>query len=392
MGSPLYISVVLPLALSTPYTYAVPEELKRLMVRGLQVLVPLGERLQAGIVWQVGVNGLGSRTVRKVQAILDPTPVVLEGQLQLWEWMAEYYCCTLGDMVRATLPAGLRYDRDAYVCACYPELPPLPSMPFLAKEMLGRVQLAKELKLELLLPVKGDRDHMKALKYLMDLGLVVLEERIRRKSAPRAKIYYQVPRNYLEKGGLKEVVQSIKHIGQRRTFAYAFSRSLEMGGAAVASISRAELLAQGQATPGILSALEKKGLLLRTSTDSAFYTTDNEELGPLTQLSEPQQQALEQLQASMRTHGVTLLHGVTGSGKTEIYIHLIAKTLAQGKQVLYLLPEIALTEQIIGRLSAVFGARVGVYHSRLSDSERTSLYNALRVGGGQSSLTPEPHG
>ena len=108
MGSPLYISVVLPLALSTPYTYAVPEELKRLMVRGLQVLVPLGERLQAGIVWQVGVNGLGSRTVRKVQAILDPTPVVLEGQLQLWEWMAEYYCCTLGDMVRATLPAGLR--------------------------------------------------------------------------------------------------------------------------------------------------------------------------------------------------------------------------------------------------------------------------------------------
>lgn len=391
MGTPLYISVVLPLALSTPYTYAVPEELKGQMVRGLQVLVPLGERLQAGIVWQVGVNGLDSRTVRKVQAILDPTPVVLEGQLQLWEWMAEYYCCTLGDMVRATLPAGLRFDRDAYVCACYPELPPLPSMPFLAKEMLGRVQLAKELKLELLLPVKGDRDYMKALKHLMDLGLVALEERIRRKSTPRAKIYYQVPRRCLERGGLKEVVQNIKHKGQHRAFAYAFSRIVEMGGATMASISRGELLTQGQATPGILSALEKKGLLIRTSFDSAFYTTDNEEIGLLTKLSAPQQQALEQLQASMRTHGVTLLHGVTGSGKTEIYIHLIAKTLAQGKQVLYLLPEIALTEQIIGRLRAVFGSRVGVYHSRLSDSERTSLYNALRGKGVQGSLSPEPH-
>ena len=143
-------------------------------------------------------------------------------------------------------------------------------MPFLAKEMLGRVQLAKELKLELLLPVKGDRDYMKALKHLMDLGLVALEERIRRKSTPRAKIYYQVPRRCLERGGLKEVLQNVKHKGQHRAFAYAFSRIVEMGGATMASISRGELLTQGQATPGILSALEKKGLLIRTSFDSAF--------------------------------------------------------------------------------------------------------------------------
>ncbi len=302
-----YVDVIIPVPLDGTFTYTIDADKAVRCGAGMRVLVPFGNsKTYAGIVVRVHDEApdLPPEKVKAVLAVMDEAPVVLPLQLRLWQWIADYYMATLGDVYGAALPAGLKADSQY------------------RPKMETCVTLGKQF-------ASAEGQHV-ALEML-------------RRSARQLEVYQ------------------------------AYLRLTEGGAGGV--LTREALLNEAHATTAVFASLVKRGI----------FTTFDREVGRLnvsaephleraTQLSAAQGDAYNQILVEWMKHPVTLLHGVTSSGKTEVYIHLIMKTLAEGRQVLYLLPEIALTVQITQRLQRIFGNRLGIYHSRYSDAERVEIW------------------
>ena len=319
MNQSLY-DIILPLAIADVYTYNIPSEGCRLLDAslsdarqasygtaapiGCRVLVPLGKKSVIGIIYRRHEGELAPNIkVRDIIQVIDEQPIVTAKQLQLWEWLAEYYMCTMGEVMAAALPSEIIDDNYTAATTQYIQLSPA----YLAKE--AQEQLLKELQ--------------------------------------RAKKQEQLVRDFLR---LAQHYQ----------------------------VERRVLLEQSGVSGAILRTLIDKGVFLEELRPvSRLHQYTGETQKPHT-LDQQQSRALAAIQQAWEKTAVTLLHGVTSSGKTEVYIHLIDQTLKQGKQVLYLVPEIALTTQLTDRLRAVFGEQLVVYHSRFSNAERVEIYNQVK--------------
>ena len=330
------LNVILPLAIRETYTYALPDSMPMPAV-GARVLVPLGKKVITGIVLREHTEPIAEGiALREIIEVLDVTEsVVSEQQLQLWQWMADYYMCTLGEVLAAALPAGILDDNYKARTTTF-------------------VRLHEGID-----PQQALRDLARAPKQQRVLEVF---ERVAGCSSP-------VSTN-----------QSMVRPGDRTSLGASLGSSIGDALRFSPSCEKRLLIEQSGESTAIVRALVERGIFDEYEENTTRLQPFTGNIEPAHPLTAPQQKAKDEIDRyfGYKTPSV-LLHGVTSSGKTEVYIHLIQEQLQRGKQVLYLVPEIALTTQLTTRLQAVFGSRLLVYHSRFSDAERVEIYHAVRT-------------
>ena len=368
-----YADVIVPVPLPRTFTYAVPKDVG--LSAGFRVLVPLGRRkIYTGVVVRVHNEAPDRYSAKEVIEVLDSAPLIGENQLSFWAWMAEYYACSLGEVMTAALPAGLKLEsqtRVKWIAEGAIDADQLTDDQFLVAQALEQQD---ELSLGEISDVIGKVTVHPLIKSMIDLGVIEVVERVEEKFKSKKEILWRLAFLPENDDLLEQAFQSVAQGPKQRTALFQMlddARALHPGRTA------AEWQKLHGVNRAVLTVLRDKGIaesyeheLSRLS----FSSEGKEEAKPPNQ---DQERVLDDLRKGMQERRVQLLHGVTGSGKTEIYIHLIEEALERGEQALYLLPEIALTTQIIQRLKKYFGDRIGVFHSHYSQNERAEVWQAV---------------
>ena len=375
-GQGVYVGVLLPLAVDKPYTYQVPEDLIPKVAFGLRVEVQFGKsRHYSGLIVETDLPPPATGKGKPLLNILDAEPLITAHQYRLWQWMARYYCCTLGEVMSASLPSHLKLSSETIILAgprMEEALPELSDDAYLLAEALS---IRNEITLE---EVKQILDRKKVYPLLLDLlhqGIIVFQEALQERFKPKTVTAVRpgVKLSGDRSDTLRDLFTQLQRSPKQLKALIAFLE-LERQGRAV---RKAELLAKAEVGDAVLKGLEEKGIL-------ETYTLVVSRLeGPALEdeaswsLSAGQQQALRSLREQFERTSTVLLQGITGSGKTLLYAELIKETHAAGQQVLYLLPEIALTTQLIHRLEKLTGLQVLTYHSRLNQHERVEIWRSV---------------
>lgn len=380
-----YADVILPLPLGGVFTYSLTSGMEQDIAVGERVVVPFGKKkIYTGLVVRIHTEKpTGSYEIKNIITCMDKKPIVLPAQLTLWEWIADYYLCSIGDVFKAALPSGMKLESES----CIKRNKEFEDITTLTEDELRIWQLLeqdKEHRIKELEKNYNGRNLWRILQQMMTKKAVVLKESLQYKYKPRTEKWVKLSdtmqaSTLFFKIRLKEMNRAEKQDKLFRTFMEMQKQSNAREG-----VRKAELLKTAGATEAILRTMVRKNIFhiveketTRLNGKANLSTTETAPLSPA------QQEALHNIQQSFLKKRVCLLHGVTASGKTEIYIHLIQKYINEGKQVLYLLPEIALTTQITDRLQRVFGNKMGIYHSKFPDAERVEIW--------QKQLSKEPY-
>lgn len=347
---------------------------------GCRVLVHFGKkRYYTAIVSHVHEHFGVERDypIKEIYALLDVSPVLRRPQLRLWEWIASYYLCKLGDVYKAALPSGLKLESEtsvAYNATFESDMPLRPAEQsvldaFGAKPQLTLSELEKKTGLRNIVPVVTS---------LLTRGAVAVSEELKKGYTPKMQSFVRLTEACHYEAALQEAFDKLKRAPKQETLLICY---LELSHALNPQLSKEvpakELLEHSGCASSVLDGLLKRGVLERYEKEIGRLQTPVCRVQPLCSLTETQEQAYNEIHDAFKTKDVCLLHGVTSSGKTEIYTHLINDALKAGKQVLFLLPEIAITTQITGRLARLFGDKMLVYHSGFSDNERVEVWNKL---------------
>jgi primosomal protein N' (replication factor Y) len=374
-----YADVILPLPLENTYTYRIPPDMEKAVVPGCRVLVHFGKkRYYTAIVSHVHEQTPDKAYPTKdVYALLDVCPVLRRPQLRLWEWIASYYLCKLGDVYKAALPSGLKLESETVV-ACHAafeaDMPLRPAEQsvldaFGAKPKLTLAELEKKTGLRNIVPVVSS---------LLTRGAVEVSEELKKGYTPKMQPFVRLAEACRDEARLQEAFEGLKRAPKQETLLICYLElSRALNPQLSKEISMKELLEHSGCAPSALDGLLKRGVLERYEKEVGRLQPPVCRVQPLSPLTEAQTQACNGIYDAFKTKDVCLLHGVTSSGKTEIYAHLANDVLRGGRQVLFLLPEIALTTQITGRLAKRFGDKLLVYHSGFSDNERVEVWNKL---------------
>jgi primosomal protein N' (replication factor Y) len=374
-----FAQVIIPLAVEGTFTYAIPASPGGDIAPGSRVLVPFGKkRIYSAVVQSLEPSPPAGFTPKEILEVLDEKPCVLPQQLQLWDWISSYYMCQPGEVLRAALPSGLRPESESRVriSAGYVDDGTMDSHERLLFEVIrdeGEVTM-RNLEMTGISPKP-----LKVLKQLVEKGAVEINEFVRVLARRKTVTYIRLPGSLAGEGDIHGALDRLERAPRQKEVMERFLRLAGTGSGSEFTMVARNLILETTRDAGALSALVKKGLLEEVKREELPKdgSRETESLRSPFGLSGEQSRALESVRSQFREHQTVLLQGVTASGKTELYVHLIREQLEGGKQVLYLLPEIALTTQIIERVRQVFGERVGVYHSRYSDSERVYVYRNL---------------
>lgn len=377
----MYAEIILPLPLQSTFTYSVPEELKDLLQTGTRVLVQFGrKKYYTGIVSHLH-NDQPDYEVKEIAAVMDRKPVVRYPQLKLWRWIAEYYLCSEGDVMKAALPTGLKPESETFVTLNddfeIPEGFTISDHQAVIMSLLqhkGRMRISdiqNELKI---------RNVTKLIGSLIEAEILTVAEQVVERYRARKETFVTLG---AERGDQTRLHEFFDMVGrsqrqERLLVAYLDKSGWLHPANALRDVTKAELIELPEISPSIFKAMQDKGIFkIEKRTVNRFNPeseTHEPELAPLTDI---QRQAHGAILEQFRENKPVLLHGITGSGKTEIYTHLIAGALRDGNQALYLVPEISLTTQLTDRLRKVFGDRLLVYHSKFSDNERVDIWKRL---------------
>ncbi len=335
--------------------------------------VPFGKsKIYTAIVYEKHLEEPTAYEAKEIYQILDETPIVTAIQLKQWEWIASYYMCSLGDVLRAALPKAFLLESETLVLknATFEEEATLTDEEYLIWEALEHQSKLKIQDIGKILDRKGV---ISIVNSLLSKEAIEVKEEIYEQYKPKFVKYVQLHKNYQTEESLHSLLDDLSRAPKQREIMLSFFQ-LKHGSQEPVLVQ--DLIKKSHTTSGIVQALVKKEVfeLLQVREDRVSFDTD---IRPIHDLNEPQLKALAQIKAVFEQKEVCLLHGVTSSGKTEIYSHLISQTLEQGKQVLYLLPEIALTTHIINRLQQFYGDKISVFHSRYSVDERVEVWNNL---------------
>lgn len=376
-----FAQVILPLPLYSSFTYAVPEVMKREITIGSRVLVQFGrKKFYTGLVESFSNTPPGNFEIKEIMAVLDESPIIRYPQLNLWEWIAEYYLCSKGDVYKAAVPTGLKPESETWISLNTDYEQPEGTR-FTEREALVVQLLDSEKKLKL-----GDiQDRLKLknsnalLNRMLDKGIIEISENIVNRYRPKTKTCVRLLADRNNPESLHPLFETVKRakMQEKALIAYLDLSKWLAPGKELQEVERDTLLEKSGVSPAVLNALREKGILEFFKVSINRFNTLPKGETDIATLSTLQRQALDQIIQSWKEKNVTLFRGVTGSGKTEIYTHLIKRCLDDGNQVLYLVPEISLTTQLTDRLRAVFGERLLVYHSRFSDSDRVDLWKKL---------------
>ncbi len=371
-----FVDIILPLALPKILTYTIPDELTDKIKVGIRVVVPVGKKkLYSGIVFKIHDQAPQTFETKDILQVIDSKPLVNETQLKFWEWMADYYMCSLGEVMVAALPSGLKLESET--CICKNELADY-SISENEEIVLNNLDFEKKITIQQLLSRLDIPNPLGIIKSLLEKQLISVSENIESIYKPRTESYISLHPKYKSEENINKLFDDLKQAKvQERTLLAFLSLAPPNSAIHSFSVSKRNLLEKSQATSTVLSTMIQKEIFVECYKEISRLERYDDLRVEGADLSLVQQDAYSKVEGYFGDHQVVLLHGVTSSGKTEIYIHLIKEQLEKGNQVLYLLPEIALTAQIINRLRKVFGNRVGIYHSKFSDAHRVEVHNRL---------------
>lgn len=374
-----YADIILPVPLLKLFTYEIPGNLKELVSVGMRVVVPFGKKRQlSGVVFEIHQNKPEHYDTKPILSVLDDKPLVTMEQLRLWQWISTYYQCSLGEVYKAALPSGLKLESETrffynpeFVESETLSEKELMVLDFFAREKEGTInEVNKVTELKNSLPI---------VKNLIEQQALMVDEHLTEKYKPKVDNFISLHPQRRTENALKQIFDQLEKAPKQLQVFMQFIQ--KNGGVAKcmsgSNVLRKDLLNEVENGTAALSELIKKEILIQES-----QKVDRLDFSPITgadkkPLSAEQTIAYLDIKKGFETGKPVLFHGVTSSGKTEIYIHLIDETLKAGKQALYLLPEIALTTQITNRLKVHFGNRLGIYHSKFNDAERVEVWNDL---------------
>ncbi|MBR7176232.1 MAG: primosomal protein N' [Bacteroidales bacterium] len=373
----LFAEILLPLPIPGTFTYRVPFELNQKAKLGQRAIVQFGKtKIMSGLIISLTTEVPDYNSVKYLIDILDDDPIVNEKQLQLWSWISSYYLCYPGEVMQAALPSALKLSSESKIVLSDDfevDSMTLSDNEFLIVEAL---QIQPQLTITEVSKIIGYKKVMPLIKTMIEKKIVVMQEELQQKYKAKYERYVRLSNTYRDEDKMHELMDKLsKRAYKQLELLMAF---LVLGGSADNDVLVADLLKKADATSNALSALTDKGVF-ETYQKRVSRLKEYKALTDVSSivLTEKQQEAYDAIHQGFNEEKPVLLHGVTASGKTEIYIKLIQEALDEGRQVLYLLPEIALTEQIINRLKKYFGDRVGVYHSRYDNNERVEIWQQV---------------
>ena len=372
----MFADIILPLNLPQLLTYGVPHEMQELLHVGMRVEVALGKNKQySGIVERLHNEKPEAYMVKPIKGIIDEEPVVNEKQLQFWRWIGHYYMATPGEVMQAALPAHLKLmgetrlewvgdDSVVYEWS---------DNAFLATEALI---MRKELTISELRGIVSARHFAAVLNELLEKEVIQINEALETAYRPRREKVVTLSKEYKEEKAMMALFDQLSRAPKQLELLMAYTElSMKFG-----VVKQADLLDRTKASATQVKALTDKGIFVveEKNVDRLMYTST--QVAKEIVFTPAQQTAYDTLDKGLQEKNVAVLHGVTGSGKTLLYIHKIKEALAAGKQAILLLPEIGLTTQLVNRLHAYFGDILGVYHSHFSNNERVEIWEKVRKG------------
>jgi primosomal protein N' (replication factor Y) (superfamily II helicase) len=380
----LFADVILPLALPRLYTYRIPYELNNAIKVGARVIVQFGKKkILTAIVSKIHTDAPSIYTAKYIIELLDEEPLLNTFQLQLYQWMAEYYMCSLGEVMNAALPSGLKLTSESKI-QLNPDFNREDLLFSEKEELIINVLKSKDsLTYDEVAVILGQKSINLIIKSLLAKEKIILYEEVKEKYIPKKIKKIRLANQFESKAKLQELFNLLEKKPKQTEVVLKYLKQVPV-------FTNAELNQNGLdkssfvkilESPSALDTLVKNRIFEEFNIQiSRFGEEDMTKVIGEVHLTNAQQEAKQQTLELFKTKEVVLLHGITGSGKTEVFIELIKNAMEGGSQVLYLLPEIALTTQIVARLQKVFGDKMGVYHSKFSDNERVDVWKGIMSG------------
>lgn len=372
-----FVDILLPLPLERLFTYCITEEEAEFLTPGMRVAVPFGKsKIYTGVVYRIHEEAPQAYEAKDIYQILDDAPLVCTRQLQFWEWIATYYMCSLGEVLRAAFPSVFLLESETVILPNpnFTDVEALSSEAYLLYEAL---QVKSQIEVALAIKILSKKNVFPVLKSMIALEAIRLKEEIYEQYQPKMVNYVRLSAAWQAPEKLQELLDFLSRSEKQRALVLGYftlkAQKQEN------PITKKELLKSANISSAVCKGLENKGVLevYQQQKDRVSFGDASLEI-PI--LSTEQDQAYKEIRDSFTSKDVCLFHGVTGSGKTEIYVHLIQEIIEKGEQVLFLVPEIALTTQLIFRLQKFFGDALSVYHSKYSQNERAEVWHRIQEG------------
>ena len=385
MSTQRFVDVILPLPLYSSFTYTIPDNLQEEVQVGSRVLVQFGKKkYYTGIVEAIHSNPPKGYEIKPLVSVLDSEPILRYPQLNFWKWLSDYYLCSPGEVYKAAVPTGLKPESETRI-SLNTDYEPDADNPFKLNEhqamVLMVMQEHKRLSVGELEGETSIRNITKVIMPLLDAGILEIDERVAERYRPKKINFVTLNFSRNNQDRLHECFDLVKRSRLQEKVLLTY---LDLSGwmnlnMKLKPVTRQQLTEASNASPAVLKSMADKGILkIEKKTVNRFDIEEDRETEiNLPILTSNQERALKEIDEGFRRQQIQLLHGITGSGKTEIYMHLMARALEAGNQVLFLVPEISLTTQLSDRLRKVFGKRLLVYHSKFSDSERVDIWRRL---------------
>jgi primosomal protein N' (replication factor Y) len=375
-----FVDVILPVPIHRAFTYRLPQEWENDVHVGSRVVVPFGKsKFQTGLVTKIHEQAPAEYTVKYVECLLDETPIVTTGQFHFWSWIAGYYMSSIGEVMNAALPTNFKIASETMV-AIHPDFEPGEQDMTEQETAIFEVLVIQEkCDLKQLIERTGITSIHPIIKKMFQRRILLPFEELNDRFTPKTATYVLLNEELQDPEKLAECLYNLEQNKRQAKQLEAMLQFLALGqveNGDFQPVPKTQLVAQG-VSQASMASLERNGIIHTEKLIVSRINFDKQHVREPENLSEAQHKAYDEINICFQTFNTTLLHGVTGSGKTEIYVHLIQEQIKSGKQVLFLLPEIALTTQLIQRLQEYFGELVGVYHSRFNQNERVEIWNSV---------------
>jgi len=355
------------------YTYRIPATLNAQIAIGKRVIVQFRSRIYTAIIAVVTEQAPLLYEAKYILDVLDDEPIVNSVQLQLWNWMADYYMCHIGEVMQAALPAALKLASETRILLV--EDPDFDKASLSDKEYLivDALEIQPELRVADIAKLLGQKTVYPLLKSLFNKGVIHISEEVVERYKPRLKAYLLLNPMYDDAANRKALFEVLERAPKQLDALLAFLKLSRQN----KDITKEMLLEESGCSAAVIKGLVDKEIFFQEQRVVSRFSDYELELLQNFQLSEAQEKAISETRTCFQEKDVVLLHGVTSSGKTQLYIRLIEEVVNDNRQVLYLLPEIGLTTQLIERLRQYFGNKIGIYHSKFSDNERAEVWNKV---------------
>ncbi|MDR6196712.1 primosomal protein N' [Siphonobacter sp. SORGH_AS_0500] len=378
-----FADVILPIPIPRLYTYRVPREFTGQLQMGARVIVQFGKtKIVTALIARIHNQPPKQYQAKYILEVLDDTPLVTRWQLELFQWISDYYMCHIGEVMNVALPSGLKISSQSKV-QYNPDFEHPDLLTPREKEIIEEIKAKQSLSYDELARFADVKNVYHLIKSLIGKRAVIVFEEVREKYTPKVVRKVRLTSFFADPENLKTLIGQLEKTPKQLDILLEYLRhvpALRDPEKNTEGLLKSTFSKNDELSDSSLDTLLKKGVFESFDIVISRFAEDTGTIATMPVLSDSQQRAVQEVTQSFQEKDTVLLHGVTGAGKTEVYIHLIEQALESGSQVLYLLPEIALTTQIVVRLKKIFGERVGIYHSKFSDNERVEVWKGVLSG------------